>query len=218
MIGRAGLAMGRDWAGSLANQRHLTGTGSLVAQVNAVEILGQASILNEGRIRGVTRGIDHLLSGLSTSGLTNHGLISATNGAAVDLSGTASTSAVLGNLGTLIWSHRSYAGVYGVDTVTNRGGTVELGHGNDQFDNRGGSVVGGTIAGEAGEDSFVMGQGAETVLGGDGRDTVDYRSGGGLKVSLSDGSGPGWATRDSDDGIEWVFGPLTGNDRLLGNT
>ena len=39
------------------------------------------------------------------------------------------------------------------------------------------------------------GASAETIYGGGGSDTLDFRSGGGLRVSLADDSGTGWKIR-----------------------
>lgn len=106
------------------------------------------------------------------------------------------------------------------DRVVNAGvivGDIQLGDGNDLYDGRGGTVI-GTIFGGVANDRFVAGRGRETLDGGDGVDTIDFRDSRGVRASL-DGmfAGTGRATGDTFAGIETILGSLTGADSLRGD-
>ena len=108
----------------------------------------------------------------------------------------------------------------GVDIVINRGtmvGDVKLGAGDDRYDGRGGSIE-GTVFGEDGNDRFIPGAVAEIFDGGTGLDTLDFRYGGAVTVTL-DGTdaGTGAALGDTYLNCEVIYGSLSGADTLTGS-
>jgi Ca2+-binding RTX toxin-like protein len=105
------------------------------------------------------------------------------------------------------------------DVVQNSGiliGSISMGLGNDLYDGRLGKVT-GLVDGEDGNDAFRPGAMKETFFGGSGNDTVDFRYGGGVQVSL-DGVfvNKGSAKGDTYADIERLFGSLNGADKLGG--
>lgn len=111
----------------------------------------------------------------------------------------------------------------GDDQLINRGtllGTVDLGAGNDQFQNRFGLVEGPILMG-AGNDAFFGHAGqAENANGGDGAEDALYFTYGDTLTLALDGSlaSKGAALGDEYVGFEWVYGTLSGNDSILGDT
>ncbi|MDQ1902398.1 calcium-binding protein [Paracoccus sp. WLY502] len=95
-------------------------------------------------------------------------------------------------------------------------GDVVLGGGNDTLDNRGGRIKGEALLG-SGADMALPGASIETYIGGGGIDTLDFRTGGGLRVSLLTGDGTGRAQGDRYIGFERILGSETGADTLTGD-
>jgi Ca2+-binding RTX toxin-like protein len=101
----------------------------------------------------------------------------------------------------------------GIDTITGPGRIAKL-SGTDSADN---------IIGSAGEDSFILRLGADTLDGGDGFDQLRYdRSGvASVAVNLANGEATGtWFGQGflhQISGIEWVRGSRTGDDQLVGD-
>lgn len=148
-------------------------------------------IENSGVIAGGFVGIYHL--NLENIVIENTGLIMGDT-AAIDSS---SSRMVLLNRGTII-------------------GDVNLGGGNDVYDGREGTITAGIVAGEEGDDVFRPGRGVETIDGGLGTDTLDFRLGPGTRVSLA-GTAQNSQTAFADTylGIENILGSRNGNDVLL---
>ncbi len=208
------------------NRLHVTETGRLFGSTTGggngagAVLNGSAELLNEGEIRAVNVGVTlNVENGTSTA--VNRGVISA--GTIGVLVFNAQSAASLTNFGTIEGGTFSYRGGDGADLVANRGtlvGDVALLAGDDVFDNRGGRVTTGEVYGGFGEDRFVPGSTAETFDGGDQQDTLDFRAGGGLRVSLSDADGSGntgAAKGDRYSNIETVWGSATGRDTLTGD-
>jgi Ca2+-binding RTX toxin-like protein len=97
-------------------------------------------------------------------------------------------------------------------SLTNSGtvlGDVILCIGSDDYDGRGGSV-GGTVYGLAGDDSILMGAGADRADGGHGADHVEGGAGG---DELTGGDGDDWLVGGSGEDVLFGGG---GDDRLEG--
>jgi Ca2+-binding RTX toxin-like protein len=132
-----------------------------------------------------------------------------------------SAAVVLQNFGTIVSeAGYSFVGYAANDRVINRGdmrGSIFLEDGSDRYDGRGGTLQ-GTIYGNGGNDRFLPGAGAESIEGGTGIDTLDFRSGGAVTVNLLDMSqNRGLAKGDSYAGIDQIYGSDRGNDRLIGD-
>jgi Ca2+-binding RTX toxin-like protein len=131
----------------------LTNAGMIVAKGSGASLFvrdaGTTTVTNAGSMFGIVAGVWNKF-GSGTLNFTNTGIVESPNFA--------------------------FKGGLGTDNVTNMGvlkGTVDLGEGNDLYDGRGGTVQ-GSILGGNGDDRFIMGNGAETVDGGFGNDTVDF--------------------------------------------
>lgn len=176
------------------------------------------------------------------SSITNHGVLSSSLGKGIDLADVAVGQSLIRvmNLGTLEGGGGSYLGSTNADSLTNRGlmlGTVDMGLGNDTLDNRGGTIEGdvllgdgsdildnrggtinGAIEGGLGNDTFRMGAGSETINGGSGLDSVDYRFGAAIRLALDESfANAGAAAGDSFSQVERVSGSMTGNDVIRGD-
>jgi Ca2+-binding RTX toxin-like protein len=163
----------------------------------------------------------------STSGMpnriTNTGTIGADPGqAALYIHGTGVVEIVnTGHVGT---NSNSFAlATIDTDTVSisivNRGliaGGLQLASGADRVDARGGEIL-GQILFDGGDDTFLPGLGEETVSGGLGRDTLDFRGEGAVVVAL-DGSleGTGRAAGDTYAEFEEILGSVRA-DVLVGD-
>lgn len=216
VVGMAGISMGdstvdtgaRIWIGAGGL---VSGTGNGVISTNSGTLIS-----NFGTIEGAN-GIVLTGNGLGFSKVSNAGLIYGTVNA-INASGTEAIS--IYNTGT-IWGENLSIVTSGLsDVVRNRGdivGTVELLGGNDLYDGRGGAVDGAVNGGE-GNDSFRMGVGIEVIDGGNGIDTLDFRSGPGIKVALDESFiNSGAAAGDTYTNIESIMGSRVGADVLTGN-
>ncbi len=196
----------------------ISDTGQVTADDVAVVLSNTAfDLTNDGTITSVW-GIS--ATEVSTASvITNTGTLT-TERAAIMLSGDGQIR--LENSGTIDAGSTAYdhsAGA-GTDLIRNTGlirGGINLGGGNDVYDGRGGQITGVVFAG-LGDDRFAPGQGVETLQGSEGRDVLDFRAGGGLRVAL-DGSlaGTGAAAGDTYTGIEDVLGSAQGDDTLRGD-
>lgn len=105
------------------------------------------------------------------------------------------------------------------DRLVNSGeitGRIDLGGGNDRFDNRGGIVTGAIDLG-TGNDRFIAGLTNGSVEGGSGIDLVDFSAGGAVRVALDLSFRPGGAaTNGTFSGFENAIGSATGADVIAG--
>ncbi len=221
VIGSIAVRFGDDPGADYGHRLVVSETGLLQGSYAGAMLNGGGSILNEGTIRGmIANGLVQFLQLSATTEIENTGLIVG-GGTGIGLIGGEATSSKVVNSGTIIGKdYNALQGLEGTDLVTNTGvldGDVSLRGGNDRFDNWNGTVVNGSIFGGNGDDIFLPGLGAETIKGGAGVDTLDFRSGGGLKVDLNGGLGTGHAKNDVYSDIERVRGSSTGDDTLIGN-
>lgn len=193
--------------------------------------IGLDTVINTGAIHG---DVD-LGSGFNT--LSNSGLIVGTVGGSTTTDLFTNTGMIIGlidlgngqntflNTGTIVGDVG-----FGInnDTVTNTGsvsGTIYLGNGDDIF--TGGvfddTVVGGdgadTVRLRGGDDTFVAWtlDGRDVVNGGGGEDTYDASTvSSGMYIDLDDGVAKGAGT-DRITGFEHAIGSDTGGDTILGS-
>jgi hypothetical protein len=136
---------------------------------------GGQDITNNGFIQGVNNGI--VLQSGTNNIIRNFGTITADVG--IELAGGSGATDTIINWGTIIGQGGEgvFIGNTGNEVVINRGtviGSVTTGIGNDLFDNSFGGVVTGPITMFIGNDTVIAGQGAETIDGGSGSDTISY--------------------------------------------
>ena len=159
--GNAGIAIYGD--GTTATNTKSIEVGGSAIRIDADDV----TVGNSGSIKGAI-GID--VSGRGVEG-SNSGTITSWKGAAVDLTGT--LNATFSNSGTIAASSgNAIKGGSGAQSLKNTGtikGDVDLGGGNDHFDGRGGVVM-GHIAGDKGNDTYVVSN-TKTLI-------VEERSGG----------------------------------------
>lgn len=224
VFGTIGLSLG-DSATSDSGQRVYIGTGGNVGgTLVGVNINGFGSrVENHGEIQGTSNGLIFSGTGGAGSRLFNYGVIDGgDNGVSRGLASN-TNSLVINNFGTITAEFFAFNsnGANAVEKIYNRGtmtGDIALGLGNDTFDGRGG-VTNGLINGGDGNDTFVLGAGAEEVTGGAGIDLLDFHFGGAVRVAL-DGSfdTAGAAAGDLYSAIENVIGSTLGGDTLVGSS
>jgi Ca2+-binding RTX toxin-like protein len=183
------------------------------------------ALMNSGTVTGARHAL-HLISDIGEANrIHNSGLMAGDdyNGAIyvrgigrVEITNTG-TIATTGNVYAISLDIRAGNDVYAV--IVNSGtitGRVLLGIGADRFDNREGTVSGEVYLWD-GPDTFLPGLGEETVSGGLGRDTLDFRGEGAVVVAL-DGSleGTGRAAGDTYAEFEEVLGSVRA-DVLVGD-
>lgn len=196
----------------------VTATGYVSGEFTGIFINASASrVVNYGLIESRQIAIELSGTGGGTTRVENAGIV---RGGFAGIEGFTSEALTIRNTGTISSDAFSVRGGSGDDVVRNLGqlfGDVQLNLGNDTYDGRGGSIE-GTIFGNEGNDTFRLGAGVEVVDGGAGIDTLDFRSGGAIRVAL-DGSfaNTGAAADDTYTGIERLFGSSFGNDALSGN-
>lgn len=194
------------------------------------------AVYSEGGNTLVTNLASGILAAVSTEGagvrfgevaggsiLRNFGEITSQQDYGVNLSTVYSGQLLIRvlNWGTITGFDGSYSGSVNTDILINRGlmdGDVDMGTGNDTFDNRGG-YVSGTILGGAGDDRFIMNAlEAEEIIGGLNLDSVDFRFGPAVILAL-DGSfdSGGAAALDTISEVERIIGSRAGNDRIRGD-
>lgn len=173
----------------------VVGQTGLVKGYTGVDLAGvNTNIRNEGRIIGDgygilahhnnsidNAGVIRATFGISTYNDDVHVLNEAgarivSVGAAIVLAGTASTHSRVVNHGLLEGTEAAVKSLASNDTVINRGvmkGDIQLGEGDDVFDNRGGSVD-HNIVGGAGNDTLFADKAATHLVekSGEGLDTV----------------------------------------------
>lgn len=135
--------------------------GAVSGWVNAVELADSSNVIDNAGTISAARAIGN---GNGALVLTNSGLIQG-SAYALDLSGLA-------------------------DAITNSGlisGRVQLGFGDDLFDNTGGRVIGRIDLG-FGDDTLTGGDWREAVIDGAGRDDADLGGGNDLLILAADGA------------------------------
>jgi len=218
VAGQYGVGLGDDAAADSGERVLVTATGVVSgASVGVAVTAHDSTVINHGLIDGGVTAIGVEGLGMGTTHIYNAGVLHA---GLVGIWKFGSEALALRNTGIIEGGNASVAGSTAADTIRNLGqmfGDVVLKDGNDLYDGRGGSIE-GTIFGDAGNDTFRLGAGIETVDGGAGWDTLDFRSGGAIRVAL-DGSfaNTGRAADDSYTGIEAIFGSNFGADRLTGD-
>jgi Ca2+-binding RTX toxin-like protein len=215
----SGVRLGSNYL-SVGNDLTVSPTGRLFGTLAGAELHGASSLTSAGEIRGGSHGAS-LSIGAATAEVTNSGWILGAN-EGVFVQALSGGKVALTNTGTIQGRSYSYSGSANVDQVTNlfvMDGNVTLGAAEDLFDNVQGLVRNGAVFGGSGNDRFLPGQSAETFWGEADVDTLDFRSGAGLRVSLADGSlNTGRAAGDAYLGIERIWGSSTGADILIGDS
>ncbi len=219
------LGEGLDPGNSLVVEK----TGIVQGGVLGVWVVGTGfSLVNEGWISGDTHGVYVVAGGGETCRIVNSGRISSdNNGISIeDLLPTARL--VLNNSGEIFAG--TDAGDHAINAftnfvegdilLTNTGtirGDVVLGSGDNLYNGQKGRLFGDLFSGD-GDDRFLPGAGAETFFADAGRDTLDFRAVGGVRVAL-DNNRPntGHARGDRYVDIENILGSNRGNDDLLGS-
>jgi Ca2+-binding RTX toxin-like protein len=198
----------------------IASSGHLQAGDDGVQINGiNAAVSNHGSIEATYGVFAGSLTAATQTYVLNTGVINATN-TAIYCFDAAGNSVRLVNEGRIIGGSTAFIGGLANDVIENAGvmrGNIQFQSGNDSYSGAAGRVV-GTIFGEGGNDSFIVGSFAETIDGGANLDTLDFSRTGGIRVAL-DGSfaNTGVATGDSYVNIEVVKGSLSGADQLAGN-
>lgn len=223
LIGAAGSLTG------MTEGLHIGGTGSniitndgMITGATAINITGSNNtITNTGRISGTGGGI-----ALDGGYIANTGTIAASGGFAIEATGTAGSSVVIDNSGTIARTpvHTAIGGVNAQFTVTNTGhiiGNVTFGVDNDAYNGALGSLT-GTINGNSGDDVIVTGAnddriigsaGSDILTGGAGHDTFSY---GTANSGESSGTAHDRITAfDFDSDTFSVFATVTGIDATV---
>jgi Ca2+-binding RTX toxin-like protein len=194
----------------------LAATASLVTQSSAVDIsAAKINVINRGEI------IAEIAMQLYGTGerinVLNAGRIFASY-AALDIGDN--RNSLFRNTGQiLVPDSYIYDCGDGRDVFVNEGravGEVYFSGGNDLYDGRKGRLFGDVSGGE-GKDIFRPGRGSEVLDGGNGIDTLDYRSGQAVKIHLDNAQlASGAARGDVAENFEIVLGSATGNDTIHG--
>lgn len=202
------------------------GARGLVSGPAAISIGGasgsQAEIVNHGNIVATLLGI---VSSSTFTHIVNTGRIIAGSYAVYISPLNPNAQLTLENAGYI--GQGPIVGGGGNDVIRNTGalGPITFGTGNDLYLGRLGRVT-GAIDGGAGADRFTLGAGRESVDGGDGVDTVDFRGGAAVTLDLADMSrSTGRARGDTYLNVEIFQGSgyndilrgASGNDILNGN-
>lgn len=202
------------------------GANSLQYYAHALEVMGGGLLVeNDGHVIGFETGI-RLLGGNGTvSTIVNRSVVIGNKvGIFRDVAGSGSVAdtVVIANSGSLRGTEAAIAVHDWADArelVENRGhiyGDVALGLGADSYDGRGGTIEGRVLLG-AGADRARPGAWRETMDGGAGTDTLDFRGSERLVLSLAEGRlNTGAARGDRFSGFENVVG-TDGGDDLAGN-
>lgn len=223
VFGSFGLSLG-DSATLDSNQRVYIGEGATVGGTSAgVRLSGFGSrVENHGEIQGTTNGLIFSGTGATGSRLFNYGTIDGGDNGISRGAATSTETIEINNFGTITAEFEAFDsnGANAIERIYNRGtitGDIDLGLGNDLYDGRGG-VLNGTVLGGDGDDSFVLGAGAEEISGGNGADLLDFRHSAAVRVAL-DGSfdNGGAAAGDFYFGIENIIGSTLGADILVGD-
>jgi len=221
---------------TLCDSRIFIGSQGVVDAPVAMNLRGDRNIVeNSGSIRGAIRfespdsGTGGRLFNYGTVAGSDFGAVRSLNGplkiynygriTAPDIAiATADGADFVYNRGTIQGAINLLTGD---DRILNRGlinGDVQLGGGDDLFDNRGGTID-GSIDLFFGNDTFMPGAEAETVHGGEDRDTLDFSRSSGVQLALDGSIKPtGWAKEDDYDGFEDIVGSKTGADVLIGDS
>lgn len=210
-----------DGSGGLTGLKvTVASSGHLQAMDDGVQINGINAVVNNHGSIEATYGVYAGSSSAATQTyVLNTGVINVVN-TALYCFDSPGNSIKLVNEGRIIAGAASFIGGLANDVIENAGvirGNVQFQAGNDRYSGAAGRIV-GTIFGEGGNDSFVVGAFAETIDGGADSDTLDFTNTAGIRVAL-DGSfaNTGVASGDSYTNIEVLRGSLSGADRLAGN-
>lgn len=215
-----GIAIVNTTSGSFTNAGWVSGeaTGAYLA----ANVTGTILAMNSGVIQGMQAGVE--IGDLGTIQLTNSGTIRGDSyGISASFFGDPSDAILhLTNTGTISGGDFSIRTGAGADVIVNHGtlnGAIALNAGNDNFDNRGGTVYGSIDMG-LGNDWFTAGLSAETVNGGGGVDTLSfYASLTGVTVALDESiANTGAAAGDDYISFEILRGSKFGADRFIGTT
>ncbi len=215
--GSVGIIIGN--AATDSGNKVVVGTsGSVFSEEDGISGTGTRMTITNAGLIAASDGISLTINGAGLTTVRNSGLISGEDNA-IDINGTQRVKII--NTGKLVAGDAdAFDGDAGAITFQNKGlvqGTVRLGTVGDLFDGRGGRTF-GEIFGLGGNDRFISSKGRDVIDGGADTDTLDFRAGPGVRVSL-DGSlqGTGNARNDSYVSIENLFGSAVGNDRLRGD-
>ncbi len=196
-------------------------TGAVFAQETCVVLQGaEAVLINRGLISGDDAAVEFQGAGIGNrSRMVNEGVI-ASSDLGIHINGSGDSlirnegRIVIGTLGNF-----AFLGNGGQDVILNSGrieGDVILQFGNDIYDGRGGRII-GQITGGGGDDTFrLSNRFAETVSGGSGIDTLDFRGNVAVRVNLNETVQGGAAAGDAYSEIERIQGSSR-NDRLTGD-
>lgn len=218
--GSYGLIMGGNQLASAGNTLVVGSEGLVQGGSYGAGLFGSlAAVTNQGRIEGGYTGLFFIANGNSV--LDNQGTITGGDYAVTiaDYGNGASFTSTVVNHGSLIATSVAYSGSNQVDVFSNFGtvtGDIRLQGGDDVFDSRG-ALATGRVFGGAGDDLFHAGAAGEILYGEDGIDMLDFSEAEGLRVSLTEGTGTGWALNDLYFGFENVIGSLSGADVLIGD-
>lgn len=177
--------------------------GSTTPAMPAIDIVsggdGVTTVVNSGFIKGIKAAS----SGTELLRIENTGTLNGENGQLFD---------GYNWNGTIHFVHSGFATSYQDST-----NDLSLGKGNDIYDGSGGGTVTGSILGWTGNDWFILGQTRENIRGGNGIDTIDYRSQGPMTVDLAAGMAFSTTPDDILHSVENVIGSLQ-DDVLIGDT
>jgi hypothetical protein len=132
---------------------------------------------NLGTVWAGTTGVQVNLAGTHCVRIVNDGTI-AGGREGVWAVGGGGTAVTIHNRGLIEGGDYSVRGFGNADTLVNRGtlrGDVLLHDGDDRYDGRWGILEDGEVSGGEGVDTFLPGSGDETINGGNGFDTLDFR-------------------------------------------
>ena len=189
----------------------LENAGTIRGEISALSVTASdadagVNLINSGRMAGRESVAVSVSLGTGRLNLFNSGEIAGTDGAVLVNSG----SLRLTNTGTLADISEGLviqlAGVAN-DRIINTGsifGSVDLGGGDDLFDNDGGGTMQGLIDFGAGNDELIGGAGRERAMGGSGSDSMDFDAGRDIFLaSNNDGqASDGNDDIDGGDGID----------------
>lgn len=209
-------------AGTIAGDRGIysdanttiTNSGSIIGQLDAVFVLGTATVVNTGLLIGSTAVFVNGQADISNYGMIRGGVA------------TQDFDDSLINRGTITGTVQTGAGNDSIDGIGGRfEKLVYLGAGNDTY---GGGDAADIVNGEAGDDDIDTGGGNDriVVLNADGNDSYDAGTGidsfdarlmtTGIVVNLTTGEARNGNFVDTLAGFERVFGGAS-SDRIIGD-
>ena len=170
---------------------------------------GTNTVTNMGTISGDVFAVRQFSTTTDTLVLWNYGNVIGQKETSLSFSGEAApgASAIIHNRGLMQGDINTGDGA---DTVDNLGGLIDgdvfLGSGVDVYNGAGGTVN-GTVYGEADNDTFFVGTGADSYDGGSGADYLDFGKTGATQLALDDSIDfSGSSAGDTYTGFEHVYG------------